>query len=467
MSRLILDVSSLVRWAGPPVGIVRVESEIAAAATAASLPLELAFFDPAKQVFRSLAPAWAEALLGWHAAIDSFGLDRVFVKHGWRRLLPSRGPIVSRLERLRLSAPNPLIAGVIQGLQRLVLSVKAHDLPFLDAEGRRISLVRADLALAGPIVPEPGDVILIVSSDWGRKDPLSFAALKRDSGVRITAVCYDLIPITHSQFYRPSDAAAFRRYWDGMFSVLDTVIVNSPAIRDDVIAHVRANGTPAPAVAIVPLGSEFPEATGPLDDPLPDGLEQDRYALFVSTIEPRKNHRMLLDIWERLLARGIPQQDRFKLVFVGRDGWMTEDVLRRLEAPAAFAGTVVHLRRVGDELLRALYANAAFCLYPSVYEGYGLPVVEAFALGKAVISSNGGALRDVAEGLCPKLDPGDTAGWEATIADWITNPSRRREAEERIKRQFRPITWSETAQRFLSAAGFDVASRSRMQDTGT
>jgi glycosyltransferase involved in cell wall biosynthesis len=291
--------------------------------------------------------------------------------------------------------------------------------------------------------------------------------LKRDSGARIAAVCYDLIPITHPQFYRSSDVAAFRQYWDGMLSVLDTVIVNAPAIRDDVIAHARKIGVPAPAVAVVPLGSEFSETTGPLDAPLPDGLEQDRYALFVSTIEPRKNHNMLLDIWERLLARGIPQQHRFKLVFVGRSGWMTGDVIRRLGAPAAFDGTVVHLRRVEDELLRALYANAAFCLYPSVYEGYGLPVVEAFALGKAVISSNGGALRDVAEGLCPKLDPGDTSGWEATIADWITNPSLRRAAEERIKREFRPITWSETAQRFLSAAGFNVAAGSSAQDTGT
>jgi glycosyltransferase involved in cell wall biosynthesis len=467
MSRLILDVSSLVRWAGPPTGIVRVESEIAAAATVASLPLELAFFDPSKQVFRSLAPAWAEALLGWHAAIDPFGLDRVFVQHGWRRLLPSRGPIISRLERIRLLAPNPLIASVIQRLQRLVLSVKAHDLPFLDAEGRQISLVRADLALADPIVPAPGDVILIISADWGRKDPRSIAALKRDSGARIAAVCYDLIPITHSQFYRPSDVAAFRRYWDGMFAILDTVIVNAPAIRDDVIAHVRANGTPAPAVAVVPLGSEFSEATGPLNAPLPDGLEQDRYALFVSTIEPRKNHRMLLDVWGRLLARGIPQQHRFKLVFVGRDGWMAGDVIRRLGAPAAFDGTVVHLRRVGDELLRALYANAAFCLYPSIYEGYGLPVVEAFALGKAVISSNGGSLRDVAEGLCPTLDPGDTAGWEVAIADWIADPSLRRETEERIKREFRPITWPETARHLLSAAGFDIATGSGVQDNGT
>ena len=467
MSQLILDVSSLVRWAGPPAGIVRVESEIAAAAIVASLPLELAFFDPRKQVYRSLAPTWAEALLGWHAAIDPYGLDRVFVKHGWRRFLPSRGPIISRLERMRLLAPNPLIAGVIQRLQRLLLSVKAHDLPFLDAKGRRISLVRADLALAGPIVPEAGDVILIVSSDWGRKDPRRLAALKRDSGARIAAVCYDLIPITHPQFYRSSDVAEFRRYWDAMFTILDTVIVNAPAIRDDVIAHVRANGTPAPTVAVVPLGSDLSEVAGPPDAPLPDGLEQDSYALFVSTIEPRKNHKMLLDIWERLLARGIPQQSRFKLVFVGRDGWMTGDVMRRLGAPAAFDGTVVHLRRVGDELLRALYANAAFCLYPSVYEGYGLPVVEAFALGKAVISSNGGALSDVAEGLCPTLDPSDAARWETAIADWIADPSLRRETEKQIRLKFRPITWPETARRLLSAAGFEVATGSVMRDTGT
>jgi glycosyltransferase involved in cell wall biosynthesis len=301
-------------------------------------------------------------------------------------------------------------------------------------------------------------VILIASADWARKDPRSLSAIKRESGARIAAVCYDLIPITHSRFYAAEDVSAFRRYWDGIFSVLDIVIVNAPAIRDDVIAHCRGLGLAAPAIAVVPLGSELSEPAGSRDAAmLPDGLEPDRYALFVSTIEPRKNHAMLLDIWERLLARGIPQQHRFKLVFVGRPGWMTEDVVRRLEAPAAFGGTVIHLRQAGDAVLRALYGAAGFCLYPSLYEGYGLPVVEAFGLGKAVISSNGGALRDVTQGLCPTLDPGDAAGWEQAIADWIASPALRREAEDRIRREFRPLSWAEAARRLLHAAGFDQA----------
>jgi len=458
MSRLILDASSLICWTGPPVGIVRVESELAAAARAAALPLELAFFDPAQKLYRSLTPAWAEALRGWHAAINPFDLDAALKRHGWRRLMPSRGRILSRLERTRLLTPHPLVAGAAQMLQRLVLSVKAHDYPFFAAEGSRISLVPVDLALAGPITPQRGDVILIASANWSSKDPSSLAAIKQRSGARIAAVCYDLIPITHPQFYRPLDTAAFDRYWKAMFSILDTVIVNAPAIRDDVVAYCRGLGIPAPAVAVIPLGSRFSEPADPTGDAtLPDALEPDRYALFVSTIEPRKNHRMLLDIWERLLARGIPQAHRFKLVFVGRPGWMTDDVIRRLKAPRVFGGTVVHLRQVGDALLRALYKNAAFCLYPSIYEGYGLPVVEAFALGKAVISSNGGALRDVTEGLCPTIDPGDTAGWEKAITDWIAFPALRRETEDRIKREFRPLTWSEGARRLLSAAGFDPA----------
>src|SRR5580692_8732765 len=109
MSRLILDVSTLVRWAGPPVGIARVENETAIAALAASLPVELAFFDPSRQAYRSLAPAWAGPLLGWHAAIDPFGLDSAPVRHGWRRLMPSRGGIMRRLERMRLLASGPRI----------------------------------------------------------------------------------------------------------------------------------------------------------------------------------------------------------------------------------------------------------------------------------------------------------------------------------------------------------------------
>jgi glycosyltransferase involved in cell wall biosynthesis len=461
--RLILDISTLVRWTGPPVGMIRVESELCRAARQQHYPVEFAFYDPRGKVFRSLNPGWREALTGWHAAIDTYGLDYMIPRTGWRRLLPSRLAILRRLERWRLLSRSPVPARVADLLQRATLSLKAHDFPFADADGNRISLIPIDLALGPAILPQPGDVILAASSDWSRKDPAALDALKRRTGCQIAVVCYDIIPIIRPEFFPPHDAATFRRYWDQVFTVADTVIVNSRAIHDDIVEYRRKTGATLPAIAIVPLGSE-PAGALLVDKPLPRGLEPDRFALFVSTIEPRKNHRLLLDVWDSLRTQNIPQPHNFKLVFVGRPGWMVEDVLQRLKGPETLAAGIIHLRAADDPLLRVLYKAAAFCLYPSVYEGFGLPVVEAFALGKAVIASHGGALREVVAGLGPVLDPNDKSAWVAAIGAWIENPALRKAAEARVRAEFRPLRWPETARLMLAAtqpAGFPTISLSQ------
>jgi len=183
------------------------------------------------------------------------------------------------------------------------------------------------------------------------------------------------------------------------------------------------------------------------------GIEPGRFALFVSTIEPRKNHALLLRVWRRLLDAGIPQRFGFRLVFVGRRGWAVDDVLRQLDQPEAFQGTVVQLGDVDDAELGRLYQGAAFCLYPSRYEGFGLPVVEAYAWGRAVIVSNGGSLPEVARGYGPCLDSEDEEAWTATIRSWMEEPHRVAAAEQRIRRDRPFLTWREASARMLAEAG--------------
>ena len=450
MSRLFLDVSTLSRWSGPPVGMIRVESELARLAAAMTPPAEPVFYDPVRKAFRRLSPGWRDRLLGWHAILDTWKIDYFSHETGWRRAVPSRQPIMRVLERRRLLTRSPFMAGAMEALQRLVLGVRAHGTPFRAADGTRIAMIPADLALGEAVTFAAGDTLFSAASDWGRKDPEELRAMKQASGCRIVVVCYDIIPLTHPRFFPAADVAIFQAYWEKMFTVADRVIVNAGAIRRDVETWCVGAGLAPPQLSVVPLGADpVSPAAG---TPLPEGLEPDRYALFVSTIEPRKNHALLLDAWEALLARGIPQAHRFRLVFVGRAGWMVDHVIRRLAEPAAFAGTVTHLRNMDDARLQALYAGCAFCLYPSFHEGFGLPVVEAHAHGKAVLASNGGALAEVAGALSPTLDPDDTAGWAAAMEEWIGNPEARRAAEAVVRARFRPRPWSDVARDMLAAA---------------
>ena len=169
-----------------------------------------------------------------------------------------------------------------------------------------------------------------------------------------------------------------------------------------------------------PLGSDLLEAG---DAPLPDALKAGRYALFVSTIEPRKNHALLHRIWRRLLDAGIPQRHDFQLVFVGRPGWGTEALLQQFAEDTRGDCNFQYLPNAGDGLLKRLYRDAAFCLYPSLYEGFGLPIIEAFAHGRAVIASNAGSIPEVVQDLSPSLDPGDEEAWHRTMRQWIEDPA--------------------------------------------
>lgn len=401
---LFLDISSLARWTGPPVGITRVEHALARAASGRS-DTTLVVWDRQEAAFRTLRPEWTDALLGWHAALDvPDPAQSVFSRHR----------LFAVLERVRLT--DPRLASLAERAQDLLLALRPHGHRLRDAAGKRIAHLPPEMALGAPASLGAADTVLSAGSDWFHLDADFLASAKSRHRFRYACLCYDLIPITHPQFYRAEDVALVTRHWRRTLPIADRVIVNSAAIARDVARFCAAEAIPTPDLAILPLGYDKPQTASALP---PAPLRPGRYALFVSTIEPRKGHAMLLRVWRRLLARFLPQEQDFHLVFVGRPGWMVDAVLADL---AAGIGHVHHLQGVGDIALAALYANAAFALYPSQYEGFGLPVIEALVRGKPVLASCGGALEETIAGAYPCLPPDDEAAWEATLAAWIIAP---------------------------------------------
>lgn len=130
--------------------------------------------------------------------------------------------------------------------------------------------------------------------------------------------------------------------------------------------------------------------------PLHAGI--DDYVLFVGTVEPRKNLARLIRAWESL-PPGI--RGRTKLLVAGATGWLVDDLLNR----RCKAESIRFLGHVDDAELAMLMRRAKAFLYPSLYEGFGLPVVEAMSVGVAVLTSNVGATREIAEGAAMLVDP--------------------------------------------------------------
>jgi glycosyltransferase involved in cell wall biosynthesis len=194
------------------------------------------------------------------------------------------------------------------------------------------------------------------------------------------------------------------------------VLVPSEATRRDLIDKYRIDGLES-KVAIVPEGVT-PDVT---PAPLPPGLDPG-FILAVGTIEPRKNYPRLIAAYGRLRRQSVPIMigDRPgvpDLVIAGRPGWAYGNTLERIKGEPG----VRHLGHVDDATLAGLYRSAAVLAFPSLYEGFGLPLLEAMAHGLPAVVGKAGALPELGDGAVVLVDPEDVAsiaeGLERLLAD--------------------------------------------------
>jgi glycosyltransferase involved in cell wall biosynthesis len=459
-ARLVLDFTTTALWSGPPAGMVRVESEFARWGLAHVDELALGFFDPKTRAFHHVDRNVADILISQKAAVAAFSFvnqarlgrrktDRIpaAIRPAAMWLLQFRRMALEALEQVRLRTRSERIAALTDRLQRAMMSSKYRAL-MVKPDGSRRRFLPLDMVLGKPLALTADDTLVCAGAGWTHNDIEAITAAKRKLGFRFVLFCHDIIPLMFPHYFKAHDVEAQRRYFDLAFPAADLVIFSSRTVAADVRAYCDARRIMLGASAVCPLGAR--DSTVASSPPLPPGLEAGRYALLVSTIEPRKGHRVIYDAWIKLLDAGIPQRSRFKLVFAGRKGWMVDDLMRDLRRDPRIANTVQILADAGDATVSALYSDAAFCLYPSRYEGYGLPVVEAFRHGKAVLASTGGAVPEVVGGLSPCLDPTDGEAWRQMLETWIENPAARAAYETRIRTSFRHPDWDESARTFFA-----------------
>ncbi len=261
---VLIDASTLARWIGTPVGMLRVEHELVHAVISSNRGQPV-FYDPRTHRYADFVPRWREAIFDWNAGIDTWGLDYAPPpRTGWRRLVPSRYPIVAHLARRRRLARSPMVAAAFEGLRQAILAIKPHKLPIRDAYGRLVDVIPVDEAVGNAVAFSPGDTLFVPASDWTSKDLSALKRQKDEIGFRLVVMCYDIIPITHRGFFLEKTADIFERHWQAMFAMADDVIVNAQAIREDVEAYCSRQGLRQPHIHVVPLGCEATQSQSPL-----------------------------------------------------------------------------------------------------------------------------------------------------------------------------------------------------------
>ncbi|MBI5114423.1 MAG: glycosyltransferase family 4 protein [Rhodovulum sp.] len=475
--RILFDLTTTMRWAGPPVGILRAEGELARFARRRLPHATFVFFDPDALRYVALRDDVVDAFLDEDALIDTATMSDATRRRRRKidRIPPRLRPLVSwvlrprhrallALEQLRHAVPAGA-RDLIARLQQPLMAAKDRPLMVKPDSSRRW-LLTPRRALGQPIAFHPDDILVCAGTGWTNTNIEAIARKKADTGFRLVWHCYDIMPLTIPDCFQRGDVEAFAAYAPVALAAADLVVVNARRVEQDIRDWCAAHGLPPARTAVVPLGADGPPrlAAGGVDAPqgLPDGLEAGRYALFVSTIEPRKNHRLLVAVWRRLLDAGVPQATGFKLVFVGRTGWKVDGLMQEIAGDPRLAGTLIYLPRVEDAAMTQLFGKAAFCCYPSRDEGYGLPVVEAFRFGKPVLASTGGALPEVVGEFSPCLDPDDVDGWTAAMRRWIEEPAARAPYEERIRTGFRHVGWEDAAASFFAQVHALVAGAPRI-----
>ena len=224
------------------------------------------------------------------------------------------------------------------------------------------------------------------------------------AGRTVTTV-HDLSHHIYPQFHPPARIDYMRRMLPASLARASHVITVSESARHDLITHF---GHAPERITAIPLGANpafRPHSAAELAPVLARwGLQAQGYSLYVGTIEPRKNLDRLLDAYEALpeaLRRHYP------LVMAGSPGWRSEHTHARM-ARAASTGWLHYLRYAAQADLPALYAGARLFVYPSLYEGFGLPVLEAMASGVPVVTSNVSSLPEVVGDAALSIAPEDT-----------------------------------------------------------
>lgn len=293
------------------------------------------------------------------------------------------------------------------------------------------------------------DLAFMVDSSWWSPD--RFSQFHLDIQTRLGEVVwmvYDLVPVLTPQYCDPGMPPAFRAWLDYVIATADGCICISAATEADLLAYV-ADSHIARRIPLwsrhVHLGSDLESGASSEPDQavvaLVERLQRGRYAVALSTVEPRKRYDTILRAFENLWRDG----HRLSLVIVGKQGWNVEALANELRGHAEYGRRLHWLESASDGDVKALLASSRCLIQASALEGFGLAVVEAGSMGVPLVLSDIPVFREIAGGEAAYFEVGDAGALASILANCSVGEARIRPST------LISLTWAESTERLASA----------------
>ncbi len=411
------DITTTKQWIRPAVGIVRVETELLRfLMDCESLPF-LRFCHYQKETYSFLELSHEEVRRHLHRIFS-------FSEHAHQPISSNNGTQTKAIEK--------------KGLFSKLL--KKNEKP---------CAIKTN-SVHNKIEFSEKDIHISLGLDWDYKNMHHLYVLKKDKNLRSIFMCYDLIPILFPHYCVGDVAAYFSKYFIDMSWAAQHIMCISENSRNDLKKFLNTVNVPVPETSVITLGSNL-SGNSIYASSTVRHLQKDSFLLFVSTIERRKNHETIYKALTRLASLGLDPMP--KMVFVGMQGWGINDLMMDIKLDPKVKNHILILNNLNDNDLAFLYENCLFTLYPSIYEGWGLPVAESLLYGKFCISSNVASLPEVGRNLVDYVDPWSVNNWAEKILYYWMNPDKVKEKEIIIRNANPAYKWEEAGLHLLNVIG--------------
>lgn len=289
-----------------------------------------------------------------------------------------------------------------------------------------------------------GDKVIVIDGNWHFKGfAESIISAKSKKHVYLIHFVQDLIAYNNPALVNKGANKIIGDYFKKIFKSADQLIAISKSTKKDIEWFLKINNiSNRPEISVIRLGDKISEQPN-LVSKKPAKEVPEKYILSVSTIEVRKNYLAFYYVYNLAFQKDI---DLPGLVIVGRKGWMAEETYSLLTQDPKINKKITILNSRDDEL-EWLYQHCMFTVFPSFYEGWGLPIAESLAHGKCCISSNASSMPEVGGNLVSYVSPYDPAELLDEIVH-LSDKKVRSPIEQKIADEYRVVTWEDTFKQF-------------------